>query len=298
MSHAKKQDNQRTSSICLVVHRPTCTFYALKRAREGPELLSGSLASPFPTLVQWVLSYLCLRGWVCTLATRPHASRTDFSTQAAGATLILNLDSRLHLCPSASLSFFGILWCNRGCPRGPCKVLEQWQRDAVQALFACSVWGTTSQLAWKVSQGLSFVKIERSISFWLFLSSFCLSLLPWDWELGYASCQDPSFLVNWLPPFLLFSKGGNGFLGWISDSFWKALHSLLTELASGWLVQHDTIWQDLAPECPRKHTSGRQSCCSLRFPGMGRREAVRRHLCEGGWAAKLGGFPLPVMAGH
>lgn len=35
-----------------------------------------------------------------------------------------------------------------------------------------------------------------------------LSLLPWDWELGYASCQEHSFLVTWLPRFLPFSKEG------------------------------------------------------------------------------------------
>lgn len=48
--------------------------------------------------------------------------------------------------------------------------------------------------------------------------SLSLSLLPWDWELGYASCQEHSFLVNWLPLFLPFSKRDE-FLGCISDSY-------------------------------------------------------------------------------
>lgn len=37
-------------------------------------------------------------------------------------------------------------------------------------------------------------KEHKLLTFFFFLV-FSLSLLPWDWELGYASCQEPSFLV-------------------------------------------------------------------------------------------------------
>ena len=62
------------------------------------------------------------------------------------------------------------------------------------------------------------------------------------------------------------------------------------------LVQHATICQDLAPTCPGKHTSERQSCNHCNGEGCG--GGLRMHLCEVGSMANLGGFPFPIMAGH
>lgn len=125
-------------------------------------------------------------------ATRTHAPRGDFSTWAPEPIESLFL-------PQAMLiwDFLGQL------------------REPMQGLRAGS--GGSSMLinvydfpAGRKVQPANLVCENRKECELLTVSSLSLSLslLPWDWELGYASCQEHSFLVNWLPLFLPFSKEG------------------------------------------------------------------------------------------
>ena len=200
------------------------------------ELLRSSIGSTFSTSVQPASSCLLWDGVGLCLSYQGSCLQNRISTWVPGASLILNLILGSIFAPTyppARLYLFGILCCNWGGPRRAMqghgaaaeRVAERYSVGPFCMLsvgdnFPASLKGQPGDL---VCENIKEHKL-LAVSFFIFCLPFTLGLGAGLYYLPglFLPCQLTASLSSLL-------KRKDGFLGWISDSFWKAFHSLLTE---------------------------------------------------------------------